>query len=56
MGSYSCAGPEKVEVFDVLDQTAAAKLTALWGVDYLHLAKFEGEWKILQVLWQSQPD
>lgn len=48
--------PKKVEVFDVLDQTAAAKLTALWGVDYMHLAKFEGEWKILQVLWQSPPE
>lgn len=47
--------PRKVEVLDVLDQTAAAKLTAEWGIDYMHLAKFDGEWKIIHVLWQSHP-
>jgi hypothetical protein len=44
-----------VEILDVLDQTASVKLTAFWGVDYLHLAKYDGEWKIVQVLWQSHP-
>ncbi len=44
-----------VEVFDVLDVTAAAKLTADWGVDYMHLSKAEGRWKIVQILWQSHP-
>lgn len=42
-----------VVVFEVLDQTATAKLTAEWGTDYLHLAKFEGRWLIVNVLWQS---
>ena len=23
------------------------------GIDYLHLARFDGVWKITQVLWQS---
>ena len=31
--------------------TASAKLTADWGVDYFHLAKYEGKWKIVHVLW-----
>lgn len=44
-----------VEVFEVLDMTAAAKLTAFWDSDYLHLAKFDGKWKIVHVLWQSPP-
>ncbi len=48
--------PKEIVVFDVLDQTAAAKLTADWGIDYFHLAKYDGEWKIIQVLWQSHPD
>ena len=47
--------PKQVELLDVLDQTAAAKLTAEWGVDYMQLAKFEGEWKIAHVLWQVPP-
>ena len=44
-----------VAVLDVLDQTAVAKVTAAWGVDYMQLAKFEGRWKIVQILWQSHP-
>ncbi len=47
--------PKKVEVFDVLDKTASAKLTAHWGIDYFHLIKEDGKWKIYQVLWQSPP-
>lgn len=45
----------EIELFEVADQTAAAKLTAKWGIDYVHLAKFEGEWKIMHVMWQSHP-
>jgi hypothetical protein len=47
--------PKKIEVFDVLDQTASAKLTAWWGTDYLLLAKLNGRWMITHVLWQSPP-
>ncbi|HYF32335.1 MAG TPA: nuclear transport factor 2 family protein [Chitinophagaceae bacterium] len=46
---------KKVEVLDVQDQTAAAKLTAWWGTDYLLLAKQGGKWMITHVLWQSPP-
>lgn len=45
----------EIELFEVADQTAAAKLTAKWGIDYMHLAKFDGEWKIRHVMWQSHP-
>jgi type II secretory pathway pseudopilin PulG len=44
-----------VAVLDVLDQTAVAKVTALWGVDYMLLGKYDGVWKITQILWQSPP-
>lgn len=46
---------KRVEVYDVLDQTAVAKVTASWGVDYMLLGKFDGTWKITQILWQSPP-
>jgi hypothetical protein len=46
---------KNVTVLDVLDQTAAAKVTASWGVDYLLLAKYDGRWQIDQILWQSPP-
>jgi len=47
--------PKQVEIFDIQDQTASAKLTAWWGTDYLLLAKYDGKWMIRQVLWQSPP-
>ena len=47
--------PRKIEIFDVQDQTAAAKLTAQWGTDYFQLAKYDGKWMIVNVLWQSPP-
>lgn len=47
--------PKEVIVFDVSDQTASAKVVAQWGIDYLHLAKYNGKWQIVNVLWQSPP-
>lgn len=47
--------PKKIEIFDVLDKTATAKLTAEWGVDYFHLVKMDDKWVIMNVLWQSPP-
>jgi hypothetical protein len=45
--------PKEIILLDVQDQTAAAKLTAWWGTDYLLLGKFDGRWMITHVLWQS---
>ena len=47
--------PKEIVIYDVLDQTASAKLTAWWGIDYLLLGKEQGRWMIVQVLWQSPP-
>lgn len=47
--------PREVTVGEVNDQTATAKVVAWWGIDYLHLAKYDGKWMIVNVLWQSPP-
>lgn len=47
--------PKEITIYDVLDQTATAKLVAQWGIDYFHLAKYNGKWMIVNVLWQSPP-
>jgi hypothetical protein len=47
--------PKEIAIYDVLDQTASAKLTAYWGIDYLLLAKRDGRWQITHVLWQTPP-
>lgn len=47
--------PKEVTIFEVSDQTASAKVTALWGIDYLSLMKENDRWMIVNVLWQSPP-
>jgi predicted RNase H-like nuclease len=44
-----------VQVLDVLDQTATARVRASWGIDYMQLAKFDGTWKIINIVWQTHP-
>lgn len=47
--------PREVIVGEVNDQTATAKIVAWWGIDYLQLAKYDGKWMIVNVMWQSAP-
>jgi len=47
--------PKQVDIFEVQDQTAAAKVTAWWGTDYLLLGKYDGAWQIAHVMWQGPP-
>jgi hypothetical protein len=46
---------KNVEVLDMADQTAVVKITASWGIDYMLLGKYDGRWKISQIIWQSPP-
>ena len=45
--------PKKVEVLDIMNSIAAAKVTAWWGIDYILLAKQKDTWMIDQVLWEG---
>lgn len=47
--------PREIVIFDVMDKTAVAKLSAKWGVDHMQLAKVDGKWMIMNILWQSYP-
>ena len=47
---------KKIEIYDINDKTASARLTAAWGLDYFHLAKIDEKWYIMNVLWQSLPE
>lgn len=46
---------KRVDVLDVLDQTAVVKVTASWGIDHMLLGKYDGKWKISLIQWQSPP-
>lgn len=54
-GTLPKDAPRIIEVHDVLDQTATAKLTAHWGIDYFQLAKYDGKWLIVNIIWQAHP-
>ena len=45
--------PKEITLFEVKDKIASAKLKAMWGTDYFHLAKIDGNWKIINVMWQD---
>ena len=45
--------PKKVEVLDIQNAIASAKVTAWWGVDYILLSKQNDKWMIEQVLWEG---
>jgi hypothetical protein len=43
---------KKVTILDVHGRMASVKLEAAAWVDYMHLAKFNGRWVIVNVLWE----
>ena len=45
--------PKKVEVLDIMNTIASAKVTAWWGVDYILLSKQDDKWMIEEVLWEG---
>jgi Putative lumazine-binding len=45
-----------VTILDIFEQAASVKIVASDWVDYLHLAKFNGRWVIVNVLWELKPD
>jgi len=48
--------PKEIEIYEVYDKTASARLIAEWGIDFMHLYKNnQGKWKIMNVMWQSEP-
>ena len=44
-----------VTILDIYQNAASAKIYASGWVDYLHLAKWYGQWKIVNVLWELHP-
>lgn len=44
-----------VKILDVFGNTATVRLDARDWVDYMHLAKWDGSWVIVNVLWELRP-
>ena len=44
-----------VTILDVFENAASVKVIASDWIDYLHMAKFNGRWVIVNVLWELKP-
>ena len=49
----SPTAPYSVRVLDVSARMASVRTDADWGIDYMHLAKIDGQWKVVNVLWDD---
>jgi hypothetical protein len=45
-----------VTILDRFNNAAVVKVVASGWVDYLEEVKFDGQWKIINVLWELKPD
>jgi hypothetical protein len=46
---------KEVTILDVYQNAASVKVVASDWIDYLHMAKFNGKWVIVNVLWELKP-
>lgn len=44
-----------VQILDVFGSAATVKVTATDWIDYLHVARIDGRWVIVNVLWELKP-
>ena len=45
----------EVSILDIYGNTASVKIIAADWIDYLHIVKWQGDWKIINVLWEMFP-
>lgn len=46
---------KEVTILDKFENAASVKVVAESWIDYMHLAKFNGRWVIVNVLWELKP-
>lgn len=45
---------QDITILDVFQNMASVKLVASGWVDYMHLGKIDGQWKIVNVMWDQE--
>ena len=46
---------DSVKILDIYGGAASVRVRAATWIDYMHMAKFNGQWRILNVLWENDP-
>lgn len=44
-----------VKILDIFGNAASVRVDAATWIDYLHIAKWNGRWTIINVLWELRP-
>jgi hypothetical protein len=44
-----------VTILDVFQNAASVRATMADWIDYMHMAKVDGRWAIVNVLWERKP-
>ena len=44
----------KVTILDVLNRAASVKIESVKFTDYLHLIQWQGEWVVINVVWENK--
>lgn len=47
---------EDVRILDIYEGAASVKVTAASWIDYMHMVRWNGQWKIINVLWENAPE
>jgi hypothetical protein len=58
MASHPVPGDRQqkdVTILDIYQNAASVKIVANTWIDYLQVARIEGSWKIVNVLWELKP-
>ncbi|HEU0079429.1 MAG TPA: nuclear transport factor 2 family protein [Longimicrobiaceae bacterium] len=45
---------QDITILDIFQNMATVKLVASGWVDYMHLGKIDGQWKIVNVMWDEE--
>lgn len=45
----------KITIYDVFSNCATVKAVSAQYIDLIHLGKFDGKWKIVNVIWERNP-
>jgi hypothetical protein len=46
---------DSVRILDIYGNAASVRVRAATWIDYIHMAKYNGQWRILNVLWENDP-
>lgn len=46
---------KEVRILDIYNTVASVRATMSGWIDYMHLAKVDGRWQIVNVLWENHP-